>query len=70
MLEATTFGGEKATSDVEAIDALLELARCMREQGFDIPDPDPVTGGFGELDKNSPEFTEAFEQCGTALGGK
>jgi hypothetical protein len=29
----------------EILDARLEFARCMRDQGFDVPDPQPGGGG-------------------------
>lgn len=57
-------------------DTFLEFAACMRENGFDMPDPDfsgglfgggqdgaPPAGPFGEIDPNDPDFQAAFEQC-------
>ena len=55
--------------NVEAIDALLEFANCMRDEGFDMPDPDPITGSFGELDKDDADFAIAYEQCAVSLDG-
>jgi hypothetical protein len=55
----------------ELQDARLELARCMREKGFDVPDPrsGPPGGGSGEggalgdLDLNDPRVQDAMEAC-------
>ena len=51
-------------------DTLLEFAMCMRDNGFDMPDPDfsnfDLAGGvgpFGEIDPTDPGFEEAFEAC-------
>ncbi|MCB2223831.1 MAG: hypothetical protein KQH83_06605 [Actinobacteria bacterium] len=56
-------------------DRLYEYASCMRDQGYDMPDPDfgamaaggpdgPGGGGpFGEIDPDDPEFREANEVC-------
>jgi hypothetical protein len=54
-------------------DARLEFARCMREEGFDVPDPrsggGPQEGGsqqggpLGELDRDDPRVQEAMEAC-------
>lgn len=60
-------GGE----EVDPEDAFVEFARCMREHGVDMPDPQPGGGGVvrvgpgpGEgLDPASEEFREADEAC-------
>jgi hypothetical protein len=67
-------GGEEASdasdgisvSDVE--DAGLDFARCMRERGIDVPDPQPGVGGlramFTDGDRrNDPRFREAESEC-------
>jgi hypothetical protein len=48
---------------------LVEQAKCMREQGFDMPDPD-FSGGTGTVDLPVPsdaqgkaEWEKAFEGC-------
>jgi hypothetical protein len=54
----------------EAVDRLAEFAQCMREAGFDMPDPD-ATGPFEESEndeKKSPEFVATYEQCADGLG--
>ena len=53
----------------------LEFARCMREHGVDMPDPQIGGGGGGvavTLDPEqmrSPAFKRAEKACGTPLGG-
>ena len=59
-------------------DQMLEFAGCMRDNGFDMPDPDfsnflprggargggePGGGPFGEIDPNDPGFQSALEAC-------
>ena len=59
-------------ADPEQQDALLEFARCMREQGVDVPDP-TATGGihgmFANLDAQSPTVQAAIQQCQQYLAG-
>jgi hypothetical protein len=59
-------GGGISQADVE--DAGLEFARCMREHGVDVPDPQPGAGGlrgmFIDGDRRSdPSFREAESEC-------
>jgi hypothetical protein len=58
---------------------LLQFARCMRDHGIDMPDPQLNGGGmvFNEeagsgpkLDPNSADFQVAQEACGGLLPGK
>jgi len=56
-------------------DRLVEFAACMREQGFDLPDPDfsggfpgegdgpPQGGPFGDIDTDDPAFQRAYDAC-------
>lgn len=63
-------------------DAALELAQCMRDRGFDVPDPDFSQGGPGQggpggggilgdsgLDPDDPEVRAALEECQEAAFG-
>ncbi len=60
-------------------DVFLEFAQCMRENGYDMPDPDfansgPGGGGggvgpFGELDRDDPDFKSALAPCQDVLAG-
>ncbi len=59
---------------VAVTDTLLVFATCMRENGYDLPDPDftlidpgsgsvPTGGPFGDIDAGDPDFIAAFEVC-------
>ena len=45
-----------AKSDKDPEDAMLDFARCMREHGVDMPDPDTSGGGpgVGEVPRRRP----------------
>ncbi len=51
---------------------MVDFARCMREQGIDMPDPD-FDGSDGriaiEIDPNDPDFDAAREACKKFSGG-
>jgi hypothetical protein len=70
--------------DAEIQDTLLEFAACMRENGFDMPDPDfsgaggsPGSGEgqsqgggpFGDIDRDDSEFITAQSACEDILAG-
>jgi hypothetical protein len=49
-------------------DAVLAFAKCMREHGVDVPDPDfsqgPGAGRiFRDIDPNDPKVREAMDAC-------
>jgi hypothetical protein len=57
-------------------DELLALAVCMRENGYDMPDPDfsgdghGGAGPFGDaIDIDDPDFQTAAESCEGIVGG-
>lgn len=69
LLEGTALGAGKGPDpEVDALDDLYAFAVCMREQGFDMSDPDPSTGDIGDLDKDDPTFATAYEVCGSVFG--
>ena len=62
--------------DAEAQDRMLEFAKCMREHGVDMPDPD-FSGGKGGfraqigakgMDPSSGTFQDAQKACGSLFG--
>lgn len=64
----------------ELMDQVLELVRCIRDQGIDMPDPDIASGGFmfrPPEDVTEAEFLAAIAACdqfrpqggGRAMGG-
>jgi hypothetical protein len=72
-LEGVTLGFQGG-DQTELQDELLEFAACMRDNGFDLPDPDfAEAGGRGllrEIDQNDPAYESAFANCGDILGGR
>ncbi len=75
-LEGLSFAPGGANFDFTEIqDTLLEFAKCMRHNGFDLPDPDfsnfDLAGGvgpFGEIDPTDSSFEEALEACQDVFG--
>lgn len=75
-LENVAFGLD-SEDQTERQDQLLEYAACMRDNGYDMPDPDfsstgtPGQGGggpFGALDRDDPSFAAAQEACADIFG--
>jgi hypothetical protein len=64
-------GSEEDEAEANAQDARVEFAQCMREEGVDVPDPQPGQEGFvvggGEIDPNDPAVKAAREKCLPAL---
>ncbi len=68
--------GFRAEDRTEIEDQLLEFAACMRDNGYDMPDPDfsgtPGQGGggpFGQIDPDDPAFQTAQEACSEIIDG-
>ena len=73
-------GAPAAQDDDDGVDvedrqeAALEWARCMREHGIDVPDPDFGNGDAGirvggpGFNPNSEKFRKAQKACGTPFG--
>jgi hypothetical protein len=53
--------------DPKARDAVIKYARCMREQGIDMPDPPAVNQN---LDPNDPKLQKAAQSCVKLLPGQ
>jgi hypothetical protein len=74
LLAGVSFGFERIF-DAEFQDDLVAFTGCMRENGFDMPDPDfaalTTTGEIfpSTLDINDPDFDTAFEACQDTLPG-
>ena len=75
-LEDVTFGLE-SEDRTEREDELLAFAVCVRDNGYDMPDPDfstartPGQGGggpFGGLDREDPAFQTALAACSDVFG--
>ncbi len=72
-LDGITLGRAGDGDQTAREDLFLEFAQCLRENGYDVPDPDfSVEGGRGflqEVDQNDPAFVAASEQCREIVGG-
>ena len=71
-LEGVTLGFQGGDPTARQ-DQLLEFTACIRDNGFDLPDPDfSVGGGRGllqEIDQNDPAYQAALANCDDILGG-
>jgi hypothetical protein len=81
-LENVTFGFRRG-DDAELQDTLIEYAQCMRDNGYEMNDPDfsgfgpgseqeegePRSGPFGVIEPDDPAFQAAQEACQDILGG-
>lgn len=78
FLEGVSLGFD-TTDLAAATDVLLDFSACMRENGFDLPDPDfsfafedpenvPPAGPFGDVDLEDPAFLAAFAACQDIIG--
>jgi hypothetical protein len=60
-------GGQNTQLDPQQQEQLRQFAQCMRDNGVDMPDPDPNGGGFGPGDANlntaDPNFQKALQAC-------
>ena len=79
-IEGLAFGpGSVDRSEIE--DDLVEFAACMRENGYDMPDPDfgatgpgqgdgaGQGGPFAGIDPDDPAFQGAIDACQEIFGG-
>jgi hypothetical protein len=58
--------------DPEFQDSQLDFARCMRDEGIDVPDPQagqaPGAGAAG-IDTDDPAVQAALDECGSLIAG-
>jgi hypothetical protein len=76
-LDGLAFGpGTGDRSEIE--DTMYEFAACMRDNGYDMPDPEFGTPGegdgqgggpFADIDPEDPSYQAAFEICQDVFGG-
>ena len=69
FLEDVTLGRQNQ-DQTESLDQQLEFTACMRENGFDLPDPDAGVGGGRVLqgvDRSDPAYQAAFANCDDIL---
>ena len=63
-------GGEMKPPSAEELDKMRKQARCMREHGVDMPDPDPTGKGamqIGGPGDDPKKFEEAAKACGLGM---
>ena len=81
FMEAAMPNGQGPAMSAEDQDKVLAFAKCMREHGVDMPDPDFSGGGVriqvnsgsasgGTGPKEDPAFEAADEACSSLLPGK
>ena len=68
-------GGDLSTLDPELIDQLRKVTQCLRDNGVDVPDPDPSSPTLGmdrlrDVDQNSPVVRKAMEACKDKIPGR
>jgi len=62
-------GGDLAKANPELMEQMRRFTQCMRDNGVDLPDPDPNAPGLGlggiakDVDRDSPAFQQALEAC-------
>ena len=67
LLNGAAGGAGAPKMDPQAQDAFLKYARCMRENGIDMPDPDPSKGGLIFRAEDGPgETPEKMEKADRA----
>ncbi|WP_103336684.1 hypothetical protein [Amycolatopsis sp. CA-126428] len=66
-------GGEMKPPSAEELDKMRKDAKCMRDHGVDMPDPDPSgKGGLraGKVGDDPKKFEEAAKACGMGIAGR
>jgi hypothetical protein len=68
-------GGDLSKIDPKMIDQLRALTQCLRDNGVDVPDPDPNSPTLGmdqmqNIDRESPVFKKAMEACKDKVPGR
>ncbi|MEV4318478.1 hypothetical protein [Actinocrispum sp. NPDC049592] len=68
-------GGDLSKLDPKLVDQLREFTKCMRDNGVNVPDPDPSSpmlglGAMADLDRGSPAVQKAMEACKDKVPGR
>ncbi|WP_274919589.1 hypothetical protein [Streptomyces sp. WZ-12] len=67
-----TSGSDSGMSQADK-DKFLEIAKCMRKEGIDVPDPKFAGGGVmlgGKGDSDKPGYKDALDKCSAKVGIK
>jgi hypothetical protein len=69
-------GGQPPKLNAQQIEAYRQFAQCMRDNGVDVPDPNPdgtlqfgQGRGPGQVDRNNATFQKALTACRDKLTG-
>lgn len=57
-------GGQPPKLDAAQLDKLREQAKCLREHGVNVPDPDPNNPGFSIDGADKDKMDAAMKACG------
>jgi hypothetical protein len=81
LQDAMPAGADDPATAAERQDAILKMTQCVRDKGFDIPDPQVSTSGgltrvqpaAGDMEKmqklmQDPDFQSAMDECQEASG--
>ncbi|MET8995194.1 hypothetical protein [Amycolatopsis sp. NPDC004169] len=63
-------GGEMKPPSAEELDKMRKDAKCMRDHGIDMPDPDPAGKGatrIGGMGDDPKKFEDAAKACGLGM---
>jgi hypothetical protein len=63
-------GGKPPQLSAEDLDKMREHAKCLRENGLNVPDPDPNNPGIMVEDADPETANKAFEACKHIMGGE
>lgn len=68
-------GGDLSKLDPKMIDQLRQFTQCLRDNGVDVPDPDPNSPMLGlekmqGLDRDSPAVKKAMDACKDKIPGR
>ncbi|MCE7007695.1 hypothetical protein LWC34_33465 [Kibdelosporangium philippinense] len=68
-------GGDLSKLDPELIEQMRQMTQCLRDNGVDVPDPDPNSpdlgiGALQGIDRDSPAVKKAMEACKDKIPGR
>jgi hypothetical protein len=61
-------GGKPKPVDAATLDKMREHAKCLRDNGLDVPDPDPNSPGITVKENDPDKANKAFAACKHIMG--